>query len=709
MPRAGRRVKFVGTDERGVESVYEFGFTSKNNAEEKAEPRVPAKKKEDPKMQEKKGKNIALLSKSQLDKNICEVTSKAPKPRKPKKKVSKIPEYDISEYKEMDGPMVSYGDGNVGKTLGYGNIIIGNVIISNVVMVDGLKHNLLSISQITDRGDLLNSEELSDSGDKPDPDNESDPDLMNKTDSDGTIIKNNARLVGKGYSQQEGIDYNETFAQVARLEAIRIFLAYVAHKKFKVFQMDVKSAFINGELEEEVYVEQPHGFIDPKFPDHVYRHDKALYGLKQAPKAWYETLGSDLLLVQIYVDDIIFGSTNKIMCKKFSDLMKSRYQMSMMGELSYFFGLQVTQTDEGFFINQSKYTKNLLTRFNMQESSTIATPMVTTICLCARFQAKPRESHLVSVERILGYLKGTPSLGLWYTTESDFSLVGYSYADFVGCKIDRKSTSGGCQYLGGRLVAWKSKKQKSISTSIAEAEYIIAGSCCAQILWMRNQLTEYGLSYTKIPIFCDNQSAISMTGVGATPERLNQLESVQMVYHTFLREHILLYFMTDGRVYHIRQNAIPLKYFEELEHVLFLLQVKNRLTDSAANYLKTQIQRQKKLYSVKSDSTYCPKYRDHKGDIVEMKPNSAKIITTILGYKAMEFNLKSGKAYLIRLDQDIRKSRINDLRAAIFQIGEDTVELKNVKRKMINELEYAERCLLKNYLRTTPDIKEISN
>ncbi|KAL8089346.1 hypothetical protein AgCh_038965 [Apium graveolens] len=203
--------------------------------------------------------------------------------------------------------------------------------------------------------------------------------------------------------------------------------------------------------------------------------------------------------------------------------------------------------------------------------------------------------------------------------------------------------------------------------------------------------------------------SLNESGVGATPERLNQLEAVQMVYHTFLKEHIMLYFRTDGRVYHIRENAIPLKYFEELEHVRFLLQVKNRLIESAANYLKTQIQSQKKLYSVKSDSTYCPKYRDHKGDIVEMKPNSTKIITTFLGYKAVEFNLESDKTYLIRLDQDIRKAKINDLRTAIFQIGEDIVELKNAKRRMIDKLKYAERCLLKNYLKITPDIKEISN
>ena len=210
--------------------------------------------------------------------------------------------------------------------------------------------------------------------------------FRNKTDSDGIIVRNKARLVAKGYSQQEGIDYDETFAPVARLEAIRIFLAYAAHKKFTVFQMDVKSAFLKGELEEEVYVEQPPSFVDSKFPNHVYRLDKALYGLKQAPRAWYETLaqflleigfnrgtidktlfylnhGKNLLLVQLYVDDIIFRSTNDRLCKKFAKLMQSRYQMSMMGELSYFLGLQVKQNEERTFICQSKYTRNLLKKF----------------------------------------------------------------------------------------------------------------------------------------------------------------------------------------------------------------------------------------------------------------------------------------------------------------------------------------------------------
>ncbi|KAL8148289.1 hypothetical protein AgCh_005603 [Apium graveolens] len=206
------------------------------------------------------------------------------------------------------------------------------------------------------------------------------------------------------------------------------------------------------------------------------------------------------------------------LCKKFAKLMQSRYQMSMMGELSYFLGLQVKQNEGGTFICQSKYTRNLLKKFGMQDCSTASTPMATAIkldkdtgtsvditdyrgmigsllylttsrpdimyatCRCVRFQADSREPHLTAVKRIFKYLKGIADLELWYPRESDFKLIGYSDADFAGCKIDRKSTSGSCQFLGGRLVSWFSKKQKSISTSTAEAEYIAAGSCCAQIL-----------------------------------------------------------------------------------------------------------------------------------------------------------------------------------------------------------------------------------
>ena len=222
--------------------------------------------------------------------------------------------------------------------------------------------------------------------------------FRNKMDENGIVTRNKARLVAKGYSREEGIDFDETFAPVARLEAIRIFLAYAAHANFKVYQMDVKSAFLNRELEEEVYVSQPPGFEDPKFPGFVYYLLKALYGLKQAPRAWYDTLSQFLIenhftrgtvdktlfyrnvngstiLVQIYVDDIIFGSTDEKLCKRFAKLMQSKYEMSMMGELTYFLGLQVKQVNTGIFISQTKYIHDLLKKFGLIDCSSAKHPL----------------------------------------------------------------------------------------------------------------------------------------------------------------------------------------------------------------------------------------------------------------------------------------------------------------------------------------------
>jgi hypothetical protein len=363
---------------------------------------------------------------------------------------------------------------------------------------------------------------------------------------------------------------------------------------FKVFQMDVKSAFLNGKLQEEVYVEQPPGFTDPFKPNYVYKLDKALYGLKQAPRAWYETLSNFLLeqgfsrgkvdttlftrkhkqttlLVQIYVDDIIFGSADEKLCARFAKLMQSKFEMSMMGELNFFLGLQVKQSKEGIFINQAKYTRDLLKKFGMDSASPMKTPMspatkldkdeqgksveitlyrgmigsllyltasrpdiMFATCLCARFQADPKESHITAVKRIFRYLKGTINLGIWYPKQGSFDLAGYSDADFAGCRIDRKSTSGTCQFLGGRLVSWFSKKQNSVSTSTAEAEYISAGSCCAQILWMKYQLADYGFEFKAIPIYCDNTSAVAITYNPVLHSRTKHID----IRHHFIRDHV---------------------------------------------------------------------------------------------------------------------------------------------------------------------------
>ncbi|GKF24779.1 putative ribonuclease H-like domain-containing protein, partial [Tanacetum coccineum] len=224
--------------------------------------------------------------------------------------------------------------------------------------------------------------------------------FRNKKDERGIVIRNKARLVAQGYTQEEGIDYDEVFSPVARIEAIRLFLAYALFKDFVVYQMDVKSVFLYGKIEEKVYVCQPPGFEDPNFPDRVYKVEKALYELHQAPRAWYETLSTylldngfqrgktdktlfikrhkgDIFLIQVYVDDIIFGLTKKELCNAFEKLMDKKFQMSSMVELTFFLGLHVQQKKDGIFICQDKYVVEILKKFRFTEVKTASTPIET--------------------------------------------------------------------------------------------------------------------------------------------------------------------------------------------------------------------------------------------------------------------------------------------------------------------------------------------
>ncbi|GJV99134.1 putative ribonuclease H-like domain-containing protein [Tanacetum coccineum] len=270
-----------------------------------------------------------------------------------------------------------------------------------------------------------------------------------------------------------------------KIEAIRLFLAYASFKDFVVYQMDVKSAFLYGKIEEEVYVCQPPRFEDPDFPDRVYKVEKALYGLHQAPRAWHK---GDILLVQVYVDDIIFGSTKKELCNAFEKLMHEKFQMSSMRELTFFLGLQVQQKKDGIFISQDKYVDEILKKFGFIEVKTASTPMETQKPLLKDedgkevdvhiYQVNPKVSHLHAVKRIFRYLKGQPKLGLWYPKDSPFDLVAYTDSDYAGASLDRKSTTGGCQFLGCRLISWQCKKQTVVANSTTEAEYVAASSCC---------------------------------------------------------------------------------------------------------------------------------------------------------------------------------------------------------------------------------------
>ncbi|GJR72336.1 putative ribonuclease H-like domain-containing protein [Tanacetum coccineum] len=310
--------------------------------------------------------------------------------------------------------------------------------------------------------------------------------LQKQKDKRGIVIRNKARLVAQGHRQEEGIDYEEVFAPVARIEAIRLFLAYASFLGFLVYQMDVKSAFLYGTIKEEVYVTQPPGFKDPDHLDKVYKVVKALYGLHQAPRAWYETLANyllgngfkrgkinqtlfikkqkgDILLVQVYVDDIIFGSTNKELCTTFEKLIKDKFQMSSMGELTFFLGLQVTQKEDGIFISRDKYSK--IGDDDDDVDVHLHRSMIGSLM------------YLTSSRPDIIYLKVKPTLGLWYSRDSPFELVAYTDSDYAGATQDRKSTTRGCQFLGNRLISWQCKKQTVVATSTTEAEYVAAASC----------------------------------------------------------------------------------------------------------------------------------------------------------------------------------------------------------------------------------------
>ncbi|GJS81911.1 putative ribonuclease H-like domain-containing protein [Tanacetum coccineum] len=291
-------------------------------------------------------------------------------------------------------------------------------------------------------------------------------------------------LEENGYTQEEGINYDEVYTPVAKIEAIRLFLAYTSFKDFVVYQMDVKSSFLYGKIEEEVYVCQPPGFEDPDFLDRVYKVEKALYGLHQSSRAWYETLSTylldngfqrgkiennlfikrdegDILLVQVYFDDIIFGSTKKSSCTEFEKMMHKKFQMSFMGELTFFLGLQVKQKEDGIFISQDKYMTEILKKFGFTMSRKQA-HLWKPISLCSR------------IKMVKIYLKGQLKLGLWYPKDSPFDLVAYTDSDYARASLDRKSTTGGCQFFGCRLILWQCKKQTVVANSTTEAEYIAA-------------------------------------------------------------------------------------------------------------------------------------------------------------------------------------------------------------------------------------------
>jgi hypothetical protein len=401
---------------------------------------------------------------------------------------------------------------------------------------------------------------------------------------DGSIEKYKVRFVARGFSQKEGIDYEEAFAPMARYTSIRTIIALAAKMKWKLYQMDVKTAFLNGIIEKVVYIEQPQGFEVEDKKSHVCRLKKALYGLKQAPRAWYGRIDSFLtslgftksiadsnlyfkiidnepVILLLDVDDLFLIGEEKLIteCKQ---RLATEFEMKDLGLMHYFLGLEVWQSPERIFLNQGKYTVEILKRFDMLECKSMNTPMEAKLKLLvntssnlidatlyrqiigslmyltntrpdiyfamntlSQFLVEPRRVHLMVAKHVMRYLKGTVDYGLSYDGDRDFTLSGYTDADWAGSVADKKSTSGCCFSLGSAMISWQSRKQSSNSLSTAEAKYIAACFSSCEAIWIQKLLTGlFDLEMRETTILCDNQSCIKMTENHVFHDRLKHIE-----------------------------------------------------------------------------------------------------------------------------------------------------------------------------------------
>jgi hypothetical protein len=428
--------------------------------------------------------------------------------------------------------------------------------------------------------------------------------------TDGSIEKYKARFVARGFFQKEGIDYEETFAPIAIYTSIRTIIALAANIKWKLHQMDVKTTFLNGVIEEEVYIEKPQGFEVKDMKSHVCKLKKSLYGLKQAPRSWYGCIDSfltslgfteskadsnlylkimdnELVILLLYVDDLFLTREEKIIaeCKK---RLAAEFEMKDLGLMHYFLGLEVWQSPQRIFLNQGKYTIEILKRFNMLECKPMNTPMeaklkllVDTssdlidatlyrqiigslmylmntrpdICFAvntlSQFLVEPKHVRLVAAKHMMRYLKGTIDYGLSYDGDHKFILSGYTDADWAGTIADRKSTSKCCFSLGSAMISWQSRKQSSIALSTMEAEYIATFSTSCKAIWLRNLLTSlFDLEMEATTILCDNQSYIKITENPVFHDRSKHIEILYHYIHDMVQRGALklLYVSTDEQV-----------------------------------------------------------------------------------------------------------------------------------------------------------------
>lgn len=417
-----------------------------------------------------------------------------------------------------------------------------------------------------------------------------------KYNPDGTIERCKARLVAKGYSQVEGLDYNETFAPVAKFATVKCLLAVAAARKWELHQLDVNNAFLNGDLDEEVFMKVPEGY--PKQEKGIVcRLHKSLYGLKQSSRQWFGKLSEALLtygfkqsisdsslftlskgdtkmVVLVYVDDLIVAGNNNRRCDQFKKYLQSCFQIKDLGALHYFLGLEVMRTADGIHLCQGKYTRDIITEAGLKDAKHVETPipqhhglsnedgellddapayrrlvgrllyltltrpdLTYAVHLLSQFMQKPRKPHMEMAKRVVRYLAKAPDQGILYPTNNSLVLKAYGDADWGTCPTSRRSVTGFVTFLGVAPLTWRSKKQPTVSLSSAEAEYRAMAKTTKEIIWLIHLLEDIFVEVPKpVNLLCDNKSAIH---IATNPVFHERTKHIELDCH-FIREKVQL-------------------------------------------------------------------------------------------------------------------------------------------------------------------------
>lgn len=465
--------------------------------------------------------------------------------------------------------------------------------------------------------------------------------IQTKKNTEGDIVKHKARLVAKGYVQRQGVDFEEVFAPVTRLETVRLLLALAAENRWEIHHLDVKSAFLNGDLQEDVYVQQPEGFVKQGKEHMVYKLVKALYGLRQAPRAWYDKLNKclvslgftkcpyehavytkrekeEVVIVGVYVDDLLITGTSLAVIQHFKNQMSTKFDMSDLGKLSHYLGIEVMQNKECIELKQTAYAKKVLEKSGMAECKSTRYPMEPAIQLhkdedgtpvdptmfksivgglrylvhtrpdiafavgiVSRYMERPTEMHFNVVKRILRYLKGTLDYGLVYSRGNKNNMLsGYSDSDLGGQIDDRKSTGGMAFYLNESLVTWVSQKQRCVALSSCEAEFMAATAAACQGIWLRNllgKLTDAVIG--PVVLYIDNKSAIDLA---KNPVFHGRSKHIDIRYH-FIRECVergeivIKHIRTDDQRADVLTKAMATVKFERMRALLGIRNLQNQV------------------------------------------------------------------------------------------------------------------------------------